>query len=228
MEHDVRRDRKTMALLGDETAHAVLVVGCGDGREAGLIARSLGADVVGVGLDRRRFDRAQAAPARLVEMDALRLAFADDSFDLVYSFHALEHIPDPAQALREMRRVAQPGAPFLVGTPNRDRLIGYLGSPTTARTKIADNLADYRMRVQGRWSNEEGAHAGFTAAELLDLCRRNLGDGDDATFTYYARLYPAHVGKLRGAQRMKIAHRLFPAVYVRGRVSGPESHRADV
>lgn len=223
MEHDARRDRKTMALLGEETAGTVLVVGCGDGREAGLIARNLGADVVGVGLDWRRFDQAQAAPAHLVEMDAMRLAFADDSFDLIYSFHALEHIPDPARALREMRRVARPGARFLVGTPNRDRLIGYLGSPTNMRTKIADNLKDYRMRLRGRWSNAAGAHAGFAAAELLELCRTNLGEGEDVTLQYYERLYSPHERSLRIAQRSGIARRVFPAVYVVGTIDRPHA-----
>ncbi|MDQ0647204.1 SAM-dependent methyltransferase [Microbacterium natoriense] len=37
------------------------------------------------------------------------LSFADDSFDVVHAHQVLQHVGDPVQALREMRRVAVPG-----------------------------------------------------------------------------------------------------------------------
>ncbi|MGB4137577.1 MAG: class I SAM-dependent methyltransferase [Microbacterium sp.] len=41
--------------------------------------------------------------------DVHALGFADDSFDVVHAHQVLQHVADPVQALREMRRVAKPG-----------------------------------------------------------------------------------------------------------------------
>lgn len=41
--------------------------------------------------------------------DIHALSFADDSFDVVHAHQVLQHVGDPVQALREMRRVAVPG-----------------------------------------------------------------------------------------------------------------------
>ena len=42
-------------------------------------------------------------------VDATKLIYRDGLFDLVVSFNALEHIPDPGLAISEMIRVARPG-----------------------------------------------------------------------------------------------------------------------
>jgi SAM-dependent methyltransferase len=41
--------------------------------------------------------------------DVHALAYADDSFDVVHAHQVLQHVADPVQALREMRRVCKPG-----------------------------------------------------------------------------------------------------------------------
>ncbi len=41
--------------------------------------------------------------------DVHALSFADDTFDIVHAHQVLQHVADPVQALREMRRVAKPG-----------------------------------------------------------------------------------------------------------------------
>lgn len=42
-------------------------------------------------------------------MDATRMTFSDESFDLVYSFSVFEHIDNPKAALEEVARVLKPG-----------------------------------------------------------------------------------------------------------------------
>jgi ubiquinone/menaquinone biosynthesis C-methylase UbiE len=45
--------------------------------------------------------------------------FEDDSFDLVYSSNALEHIPDKDRCLSECKRVLKPGGVMLHAMPTR-------------------------------------------------------------------------------------------------------------
>lgn len=53
-----------------------------------------------------------ALPVR--RMDAAALQFDDQSFDVVYSFSAFEHLPDPSTALSEISRVLRPGGAVYV------------------------------------------------------------------------------------------------------------------
>lgn len=46
-----------------------------------------------------------------------RLPFEDDSVDLVFSYHCLEHVPDYLFAISEIHRVLKHGSLFLVGLP---------------------------------------------------------------------------------------------------------------
>jgi SAM-dependent methyltransferase len=65
------------------------------------------------------FTNVDIAPWADVSIDIGRekLPFDDDSVDLVFSYHTLEHVPDYLFALGEIHRVLKHGAPFLVGLP---------------------------------------------------------------------------------------------------------------
>src|SRR5262245_14516445 len=162
------RDRKTGALAGIIREHIqrpvrrLLVVGCGAGQEAAVLAAALETEVVGIDL-KAAFHPEAAAAVELRRGDATCLEFEDRCFDFVYSFHVLEHIPDWNRALREMRRVLSEGGAYCVGTPNRERWVGYLGSQdTTWRQMLSWNVNDWTDRACGRFRNELGAHAGFS------------------------------------------------------------------
>ena len=58
-----------------------------------------------------------------VVADAVDLPWDDASFDVVYAGEIIEHMPDPASALTEWRRVLAPGGTLILSTPNRDRLL---------------------------------------------------------------------------------------------------------
>jgi SAM-dependent methyltransferase len=196
----------------------ILVVGCGSGHEAGILAQHLRAETRGIDLGGEfAFDHEGSRPAMLTIMDACALDFDDGSFDLVYSFHALEHIPNFCQALTEMSRVLRLGGTFCVGTPNRSRLVGYIGSSASTSQKLLWNLQDLSCRLSGRWSNEAGAHAGFYADELHRLCKDHFGDADDVTADYYLTLYARHRGVLERFSGKRLRNRLFPCIYIVGR-----------
>jgi len=61
-----------------------------------------------------RLLRWHGPPVSLLHGDAHALPFADATFDRVLHVGAIASYADPAQALREMSRVARPGAPVVV------------------------------------------------------------------------------------------------------------------
>ena len=63
---------------------------------------------------RERAAKPDAAPARLLQMDAADLRFADNSFDVVYAPYLISVVPDPVRVAQEMSRVCRPGGRFLI------------------------------------------------------------------------------------------------------------------
>ena len=52
------------------------------------------------------------------------LSFEDDSFDTIISCETLDHLPDPATALKELYRVLKPGGKLYLTCPNYFNLFG--------------------------------------------------------------------------------------------------------
>jgi SAM-dependent methyltransferase len=202
----------------------VLVIGCGTGKEALILAQQLQADVMGVDSqlpenNNRLFLRALLQHGvSLASGDATALAFPDESFDLIYSYHVLEHIPEYRLALQEMQRVLRKGGACLIGTPNRSRLLGYLGSKSIKswREKLAWNYLDWQYRLKGRFKNEYGAHAGFTARELRAELRAFFRDVVDITAGYYKCVHPRHTGFIRFLIQSGLSKYTLPAIYFWG------------
>lgn len=195
----------------------ILVVGCGTGEEAGILARAFNTETIGIDLATElAFDHQLAYPAKLLVMDARDLKFDSAYFDLVYSFHALEHITDPRRALIEMSRVLEPGGHYLIGTPNKSRVFGYIGSDEPLTKKILWNAVDWSKRLQGKWSNEAGAHAGFTKRQLMELCAEAFGNSSDVSADYYLARYREHEFAMKWLVNSGLCHWAFPAVYVYG------------
>ena len=106
--------------------HRLLDAGCGEGRHCfGAIER--GATVVGLDLD---FDAMRLASKRLrkrgaecgrmgamLQGDAFHLPYADASFDRIICSEVMEHVHDYRAAIRELYRVARPGAKIAITIP---------------------------------------------------------------------------------------------------------------
>jgi SAM-dependent methyltransferase len=45
----------------------------------------------------------------MVKMDIMDIQYPDESFDVIYCSHVLEHVPDDRKAMREFRRVLKRG-----------------------------------------------------------------------------------------------------------------------
>ena len=58
---------------------------------------------------RTRVEQYSLRNVRLIQMDATKLKFPDNSFDIVYAPYFISCVPDPLAVTREMRRVCRPG-----------------------------------------------------------------------------------------------------------------------
>jgi ubiquinone/menaquinone biosynthesis C-methylase UbiE len=109
----------------------ILEVACGRAGFVRELARA-GAQVTGCDFSMTALRVGQAkirpmngtARAALIQGDAQSLPFASESFDVVVSCETIEHVPDVRSALREMWRVARPGAKLFLTTPNYANLMG--------------------------------------------------------------------------------------------------------
>ena len=100
----------------------VLDCGCGQGQYVlGFLAE--GADAHGVeyiGENVAHFAALYPEHAhRVAQGDIERLPFPDASFDVALLNEVLEHVPDDAAGLREVRRILKPGGWLFVFSPNR-------------------------------------------------------------------------------------------------------------
>jgi ubiquinone/menaquinone biosynthesis C-methylase UbiE len=103
-----------IARFDDAAGKEVLEVGVGLATDFVRFARA-GASATGVDLTEAAVAAARERLAQeglageVLVADAESLPFADESFDVVYSYGVLHHTPDPAGALREVHRVLRAG-----------------------------------------------------------------------------------------------------------------------
>jgi SAM-dependent methyltransferase len=149
----------------------VLDLGAGAGHSYERLAPR---ETVGVDID----PGALAGQRRETHVADMRdLPFADGAFGAVLSVQSLEHVPDGAAVLREVRRVLAPGGVAVFVTPNRltfgrpDEIIDPYHhveyAPEELRALCAGTFADIEMR--GLFGSER--YAEFDRAEKTRMER---------------------------------------------------------
>lgn len=114
-----RRIRDSIGRMRLRGGQRVLDVGVGTGvslpfypSDVRVIAVDLSAGMLQEA--RRKCEQEGLRSVTLLQADALRLPFADNSFDHVFISHVISVVSDPVSLLRELQRVARRDAPIVV------------------------------------------------------------------------------------------------------------------
>ena len=112
----VEERQRFISLLKSEGRHDVLEIGSGPGQD-GLKFVQAGIHYTGVDLSEGHVRIATAKGLNVLVASARNLPFADGAFPALWSMSTLLHIPnrDIDDVVRELVRVAEPGAPIAVG-----------------------------------------------------------------------------------------------------------------
>ena len=107
------------------------------------------------------------SPLAKVKMDVHKIPFNDNTFDVVFCNHVMEHVEDDIKAMSEMRRVLKPGGWSIIQSPiDLDLEVTY-EDPTI--TSPADREKAYgqndHVRTYGKDYGKRIARAGFTVKE---------------------------------------------------------------
>ena len=152
----------------------VLDVACGSGFGLQML-ESANVWPIGVDLDATALAEARVLnpSARWARSDATCLAFPHASFDLVTSFETIEHVPDAAALVRELRRVLKPDGRLVLSTPNR--AFGppalHTGNPFHIREFTSQQLRELLaecfsiINMFGQWPTREYRYVPFRIVE---------------------------------------------------------------
>jgi len=163
------QDRRWRTAVADALAlqpgQRVLDLAAGTATSSVALARS-GATVVGCDFSLGMLRQGRGRGVPLVAGDALRLPFADGSFDAVTISFGLRNVQDTAQALGELLRVTRPGGRLVVcefshptWKPFRTVYTNYLmrALPAVA-TKVSSDPAAYVYLAESirAWPDQAG------------------------------------------------------------------------
>lgn len=150
IEHQ-RNLRRVTRFLAPRPGERLLEVGCSRGYLTRLVQQTA-PDTVGIDINAAAI--ACGVTTGLSVMDAQQLCFDDESFDKLFSFHCIEHVPDLGRALGEMDRVLKPGGSLLLVYPAEPirglyvipTALRLFGDPSRARDLHLHRLSPRRLR----------------------------------------------------------------------------------
>ncbi|MCO5091027.1 class I SAM-dependent methyltransferase [Bosea sp. (in: a-proteobacteria)] len=138
--------------------------------------------------------------------DAEALPFADDSFDLVYSWGVIHHSPDTAAAAREILRVLKPGGRFRVMIYHKWSLVGAMLWLRYALAKGRPGMS--LAEIYSTYLESPGTKA-YTRREAVEL----FGGASEATAWVeltHGDLLESGAGQRHQGLLLTIARRIWP------------------
>lgn len=118
------------------------------------------------------------SPLAKVKMDIHQIPFPENSFDVVFCNHVLEHVEDHVKAMTELYRVLRPGGWAIIQSPQQmERFETYEDkSITDPREREKHFLQSDHYRIFGRNYAEELRKGGFMVYEdrfVMDTLRQD-------------------------------------------------------
>jgi SAM-dependent methyltransferase len=197
---------------------ALLDIGCGPGTiTVDIAARVAPGQVTAVDLSEEvlRSARAEArvrglSNVRFARADAHALDYSDGGFDVVHAHQVLQHVADPVQVLREMRRVCKPGG--LVAARDAD----YAGFVWFPLLPALDRWRDlYRQAAQ---ANHGESNAG---RHLLSWARRAGFEDISSTASVWCFATPEDRNRWGGMWAERILHSSVAAQLLDAKLATP-------
>ena len=150
----------------------ILDAGCG----TGLNLRHLPKGSVGLDINPRNLEilRERLPNHTLVEGDVEALPFEDGSFGTILCTEVLEHIPDPAAALAEYRRVLQPGGVLIGSVPARSAIwkLRFLSSTCPHSEPFHNEYLPHEVRAMLAGWNVEYLRYSFLHFNVMFVARK--------------------------------------------------------
>ena len=108
------------------------------------------------------------SPIADVKADIQNLPFLDNSYDVIFCNHVLEHVEDDTKALSELFRVMKPGGWGILQVPIRYQLEKTFEDPTiTNRQERIEKFGQYdHVRVYGMDYYQKLEEAGFQVEKI--------------------------------------------------------------
>jgi ubiquinone/menaquinone biosynthesis C-methylase UbiE len=156
----------------------VIDVGCGEGAFSALAMEAGAGSVIGIDIAEAALARARRAHPDLaferVE-ETGPLPFADNRFELAWASEVIEHVPDTATWLSEIRRVLAPGGRLAITTPDHGRVRLLFGGVERYSDPLGDHLHLYTRRSLRALLRDFGFdQVGVSAAGGAPFARRLL------------------------------------------------------
>jgi 2-polyprenyl-3-methyl-5-hydroxy-6-metoxy-1,4-benzoquinol methylase len=153
---------------------AILDVGCGQGVAMERFVK-LGFSPIGITINPTDLAACRAKGFDVRELDQSFLTFEDQTFDLVWCRHCLEHSPMPYFTLTQLVRVLKPGGGLYVEVPAAD---------TAAQHQT--NRNHYSLLPKSAWG-ELITRAGIIDGRALDIRIQLTQGGDDLYWAFLGR-----------------------------------------
>lgn len=205
------------ARFTDGRGKDVLEIGVGMGADHAEWAKAGPRSLTGVDLTERAVEHTRARlealglSSSLQVGDAERLPFADDSFDLVYSWGVLHHSPDTERALNEVWRVLRPGGTARIMIYHKHSVVGALlwlryGLLAGRPGRGLDDIYHHHLESPGTKA--------YTAADARRMMSK-FGEVRTATQLSFGDLLQGEVGMTHGGRMIGIVRRVWPRWLIR-------------